>query len=69
VVAGRVGAAAIVENIFGIPGLGSEIVDDVNRRDYSVLQAIVLILAVLVLVLNLAADLLIAVIDPRVQQS
>jgi peptide/nickel transport system permease protein len=67
VIAGLVGASIVIENVFDIPGLGSEIISSVNNRDYSVLQAIVILLALVVLVLNLFADIAMAVIDPRVR--
>jgi peptide/nickel transport system permease protein len=65
VVSGLIGGMVVVEYIFGIPGLGSEIVTAVTDRDYLTLQAIVLLIAVVVLVLNLLADIAIGVIDPR----
>jgi peptide/nickel transport system permease protein len=66
--AGLVGASVIVESIFNIPGLGSDIVTAATGRDYPVMQAIILILAVLVIVLNAAADLVVAIVDPRVRR-
>jgi peptide/nickel transport system permease protein len=57
----------IVETIFAWPGLGRLFIDSVFRLDYQVVQAIVLLLAVLVVVMNLITDLLYAVIDPRIR--
>lgn len=69
VVASLVGASAVVETVFNIPGLGSQIVSAATSRDYATLQAIVVLLAVMVLVLNLLADLALAIVDPRVRHA
>jgi len=57
----------IVETIFAWPGIGRLFIDSVFRLDYQVVQAIVLLLAVLVVVMNLLTDLLYAVVDPRIR--
>ncbi len=57
----------IVETIFAWPGIGRLFIDSVFRLDYQVVQAIVLLLAVLVVLMNLLTDLLYAVIDPRIR--
>ncbi len=64
-----VGGTVLVENVFAIPGLGTEIVSSVNNQDYPVVQGVVLIVGILVAVLNLLADVLLALIDPRVRRS
>jgi ABC-type dipeptide/oligopeptide/nickel transport system permease component len=56
----------VVENVFAIPGLGSLIVQSVDNRDYATLQGTVLLMALLVLILNFAADLVLARLDRRV---
>jgi peptide/nickel transport system permease protein len=66
-VAYSVGGAVIIETIFAIPGLGRLLVQSISARDYPVVQAITLFLAVLVIVVNLMTDLLYAFLDPRVQ--
>ena len=62
-----ISGSVIVENVFAIPGLGSLIVDAVLERDYPVIQALVLFFGLTVIVINLAADLTYAAIDPRVR--
>lgn len=62
-----VGGAVIVENVFAWPGLGSLVVDAVANRDYAVVQGVTLLIAGIVVVLNLLADLLIAQLDPRIR--
>jgi peptide/nickel transport system permease protein len=58
--------AVLTEQIFNIPGMGKLIVDAVFNRDYTVVQGVVLCSALLYFVINLIADILIALIDPRV---
>jgi peptide/nickel transport system permease protein len=59
--------AVVTETVFAWPGMGSLLVDSVNRRDYSVLMAILMVGSVAVVVSNLAADLLYGWLDPRVR--
>lgn len=67
-VAGLVGGSVVVENVMNIPGLGTGIVQAVTNRDYPTLQAIVLMMTVVVIVLNLIADLVSAGLDPRLRK-
>ena len=59
--------AFVVETIFQIPGLGVFFVNSSMNRDYPLLMGLVLLYAVLLLLLNLAADVLLAVLDRRVK--
>lgn len=61
-----VGGAAVVEKIFAWPGMGALAVDAVGARDYPVIMATSMIAAVLVIAGNLLADVMYAVVDPRV---
>ncbi|MBA2519926.1 MAG: ABC transporter permease [Chloroflexia bacterium] len=61
------GGAVIVEQIYGLPGLGWFLLNGIYQRDYPVVQAGVLIIAGIFVVTNLVVDLLYAVIDPRIQ--
>ena len=61
-----VGGAVFVESVFAYPGMGSLILEAVEARDYPVLEATFLVLAVVVLAVNLALELVYARIDPRV---
>ena len=61
-----VGGAVFVESVFAYPGMGSLILEAVEARDYPVLEATFLVLAVVVLAVNLALELIYARIDPRV---
>ncbi len=57
----------VVETVFALPGLGQLFVESVNRVDYQVVQAIVMLLSVLVVLGNLATDLVYGLIDPRIR--
>jgi len=61
------GGAVITETIFAIPGLGRLFVDSVGSRDYSVMQALVLLMTVTVVLANLAVDLVYGFLDPRIR--
>lgn len=57
----------VVETVFSIPGLGQMFVTSVQRLDYQVMQAIVLLFAIAVVLGNLLTDLTYAYIDPRIR--
>lgn len=57
----------VVETVFALPGLGQLFVESVNRVDYQVVQAIVMVLSILVVVGNLLTDLAYGFIDPRIR--
>lgn len=57
----------VVETVFGWPGMGRLFFDSINRLDYQVVQAIVLVLSVVIVVVNILTDLTYALIDPRVR--
>jgi peptide/nickel transport system permease protein len=61
------GATVIVEAVFGIHGAGSLIVDSVSRRDYPIVQGVVLVMAVIILAVNLLVDVSYRIIDPRIR--
>lgn len=59
--------AVVVETIFNIPGMGQLIINSITRRDFTVIQGVVLIVTVLYVVINLVIDLLYGIVDPRVR--
>jgi peptide/nickel transport system permease protein len=61
--------AVLTEQVFSIPGFGKMIVDAVFNRDYPVVQGVVLVTAFLYVVLNLVADVLYVVINPRLRDA
>jgi peptide/nickel transport system permease protein len=61
------GGVIITESVFAIPGIGRLTVDSVLRHDYPVIQGIVLVVAAVYVLINLAIDLLYTVLDPRIR--
>lgn len=66
-VAATVTGAVVLEQIFAIPGMGRYAIEAATRRDYPVVQAILLLSATSLLVVNLIVDLLYGVLDPRIR--
>jgi peptide/nickel transport system permease protein len=62
-----IGGAVVTESVFAIPGLGRLTVDAILRRDYPVIQGVVLLFSVTYVLVNLAVDLLYTVFDPRIR--
>ena len=56
----------VIEQVFGIPGLGRILISSIGNRDYPVVQAVVVLLAAVVVGCNFLADLLYRVMDPRI---
>lgn len=65
--AGLLTGSLVVEKIFNLPGLGKFFVISALQRDYTVVMGMVIFYAALILILNLIADLLYAMLDPRVK--
>lgn len=61
-----VGGAVVVETVFAIPGLGQLLFQSITARDYPVVQAITVLTAFLVILVNLLVDLSYSMLDPRV---
>lgn len=66
-VAYAVGGAVIIETVFAIPGLGRFLIESIFARDYPVVQAITLLMAILVIFISLLTDIIYALVDPRVR--
>lgn len=64
---GALSGAAVVETVFGVPGLGNLIVTSIGRRDYEVIQAIVLLIACINVLINLVTDIAYSLVDPRIR--
>jgi peptide/nickel transport system permease protein len=63
-----ISGTVLVENVFSLPGLGQLLVNSVSNRDYPVVQAVALLFAVLIVLINLLTDITQAALDPRVGQ-
>jgi peptide/nickel transport system permease protein len=61
------GSTVVIEAIFGWPGLGGLLVNSIRQRDYTVIQAVMLLLVVAFVIINLVADVLYARLDPRIR--
>ncbi|HRA46709.1 MAG TPA: ABC transporter permease [Thermomicrobiales bacterium] len=68
-VAGLLGGTVIIEQIFGLPGLGRYIFDAIRNRDYPVVQGVTLVIATMFVLVSLMVDILYAVVDPRLRRS
>ena len=62
-----IGGAVVTEIVFNIPGLGRLVISAILRRDYPVVQGVVLVTATAYVLINLGVDLLYALIDPRIR--
>lgn len=60
------GGTVVIEQVFSIPGIGNLIVSSVTARDYPMIQGIALVFGLLVICINLATDIVYALLDPRV---
>ncbi|WP_353257847.1 ABC transporter permease subunit [Hyphomonas sp.] len=59
--------SVVIEKIFGLPGLGSYFVDGALNRDYTLVMGAIIVYAGLIILLNLVADILYAMLDPKVK--
>ena len=59
------GGAVIIEYVFGIPGLGTLAIESVLKRDYNILQSVVVLVSAAFIVTSLVVDVLYAALDPR----
>lgn len=66
-IAGLLGGLVITEQIFTLPGFGSLLVQSVFSRDYTTVQGAAMVAALLVVVVNLAVDLVYGIVDPRIR--
>jgi len=62
------GGSIVMEHIFGLPGMGSFVLEAITRRDYPVIQAVNLFVALLIILSNLLVDLSYGALDPRLRQ-
>src|SRR6266699_1460293 len=62
-----VGTTVIIEQIFAVPGLGQLLINSIFQRDFPVVQGVTLVFGVMVVLVNLLADMAYAALDPRVR--
>jgi oligopeptide transport system permease protein len=63
--AGVMAGSFVIETVFQLPGIGKQFVQAATQRDYTLVMGVVLVYSFLIILLNLAADLLYRVLDPR----
>jgi peptide/nickel transport system permease protein len=66
---GLLSGAVLTETVFNLPGMGRALYEAITARDYTVVQAFTLVIAVVFVVINLAVDVLYAFLDPRIRLS
>ncbi len=66
-IGGLLGGAVVTENIFGLPGMGTLIINAINNRDYPVIQGTILFTAFTYLGVNIIVDVMYAYVDPRIR--
>jgi peptide/nickel transport system permease protein len=64
-----ISGTVVLESIFVLPGMGRYLLEALNNRDYPVVQAVVLLFATVIILINLVVDLLYAWLDPRIRYS
>ena len=65
---GLIGGSVLTEEVFARPGLGKLMVGATTRRDYNLLQAIMVVYALIIVAVNILVDIIYTWIDPRVQR-
>jgi peptide/nickel transport system permease protein len=68
-IAQLIGGTVIIEQIFGLPGVGRYIYEAIANRDYPVVQGVTLVIATLFVLVSLAVDVLYAMVDPRLRHT
>ena len=61
------GGTVIIESIFRVPGIGTLLIETVFQRDFPTIQAIIIVIAVSIVIINLLVDLLYGLLDPRIR--
>ncbi len=62
-----IGGVVVTESVYNIPGLGRLVVDAITRRDYPIIQGLILFFALVYIVLNLIIDIIYTIVDPRIR--
>ena len=66
-VADVIAGSIIVEQVFGIPGLGRTLITSISGRDYPVVEAVIVLIAAVILTINVIVDLLYQKLDKRIE--
>jgi peptide/nickel transport system permease protein len=63
-----IGGIIITENVFAYPGIGTQLVNAVQTRDVTVVQSVAMLIAVVYVVINLVADLIVMLLVPKLRE-
>jgi ABC-type dipeptide/oligopeptide/nickel transport system permease component len=66
-VADMIANSIVVEHVFGIPGIGRTLISSISKRDYPVVEAVIVLIAVVTLVMNTLVDMLYHKLDKRIE--
>ncbi|WP_334159963.1 ABC transporter permease [Muricomes intestini] len=66
-IADMIANSIVIEQVFGIPGLGRTLISSISKRDYPVVEAIIVLIAAVILVVNVLVDLLYQKLDRRIE--
>lgn len=66
---GLIGSSVLTEEVFARPGLGKLMIGATRQRDYTMLQAVMVVYAIIIVVINIVVDLVYTLVDPRVRRS
>ena len=69
IVSGIFSGSIVIEQVFGIPGIGRLLISSVTSRDFPMVQTLVMYIAILILAVNFVVDILIQILDPRIRIS
>ena len=67
IVSGIFSGSIVIEQVFGVPGVGRLLISSVMNRDFPMVQTLVMYIAVLILIVNFVVDILIQILDPRIR--
>jgi oligopeptide transport system permease protein len=68
-IAGVMTGSFVIESVFNLPGIGQQFVNGALQRDYTVVMGVIIVYAALIILLNLLADVLYGVLDPRARKA
>jgi len=66
-IAGLLGGSIFIENVFSYPGMGKLFLESILRRDYAVVNALIILFAVLIVLGTLISDVIMSIVDPRIR--
>ena len=62
-----IGGVVVTESVYNIPGLGRLVVDAILKRDYPIIQGLILMFSFVYIIINLVIDIVYTILDPRIR--